>query len=131
MYIFRGWAYYSTAYSEVHLMKKKFAVMSVVLLCAVAAFGQAELEKYVGQYQVTGAPVMITVTAVGGKLAVEVSGQGKAELALVSGEDYALKGTPITVTFQKDATGKVTGMMIHQGPGIDVPAPKINSSTEA
>ena len=100
-------------------------------MCAVAAFGQAELEKYVGQYQVTGAPIMITVTAVGGKLAVEVSGQGKAELALVSGEDYSLKGTPITVTFQKDATGKVTGMMIHQAPGMDVPAPKINSSTEA
>jgi pimeloyl-ACP methyl ester carboxylesterase len=112
-------------------MKMKFAVIAVVLLCAVAAFGQAELEKYVGQYQVTGAPIMITVTAVGGKLAVEVSGQGKAELALVSGEDYSLKGSPITVTFQMDATGKVTGMMIHQAPGLDVPAPKINSSTEA
>lgn len=112
-------------------MKIMFAIIPAVLLCAVAAFGQAELEKYVGQYQVTGAPIMITVTAVGGKLAVEVSGQGKAELALVSGEDYSLKGTPITVTFEKDATGKVTGMMIHQAPGLDVPAPKINSSTEA
>jgi pimeloyl-ACP methyl ester carboxylesterase len=112
-------------------MKKKIAVMVVVLLCAAEAFGQAELEKYVGQYQVTGAPIMITVTVVGGKLAVEVSGQGKAELAPVSGEDYSLKGSPITVTFQKDAKGKVTGMIIHQGPGIDVPAPKINSSTEA
>ena len=111
-------------------MKRKFGVMAVVLLSAAASFGQAELEKYVGQYQVTGAPIMITVTAAGGKLAIEATGQGKADIELVSGEDYAVKGTTITLTFQKDSAGKVTGMMIHQ-PGLDVPAPKINSSSEA
>jgi len=111
-------------------MKRKFGVMAVVLLSAAASFGQAELEKYVGQYQVTGAPIMITVTAAGGKLAIEATGQGKADIELVSGEDYAVKGTTITLTFQKDSAGKVTGMMIHQ-PGLDVPAPKINSSIEA
>lgn len=112
-------------------MKKKFAVLMVVLLFAAAAFGQAELEKYVGQYQVTGAPIMITVTATGGKMAIEATGQGKAEIELVSGEDYSVKGSAITLTFQKDAAGKVTGMMIHQAPGLDVLAPKINSSSEA
>ncbi|HKP69467.1 MAG TPA: alpha/beta fold hydrolase [Pyrinomonadaceae bacterium] len=111
-------------------MKNKISVMVVVLLSAVASFGQAELEKYVGQYQVTGAPIMVTVTATGGKLSVEATGQGKAEIELVSGEDYKVKGSPITLTFQKDASGKVTGMMIHQS-GLDVPAPKINSSTDA
>lgn len=111
-------------------MKKKLIGITLVLLCAAAAFGQAELEKYVGQYQVTGAPLTITVTAADGKLSVEVTGQGKAEIELVSGEDYQIKGSPIKLTFQKDASGKVTGMMIHQS-GLDVPAPKINSSTEA
>jgi pimeloyl-ACP methyl ester carboxylesterase len=111
-------------------MKKKYAVTMVVLLCAAAAFGQAALEKYVGQYQVTGAPLTITVTAAAGKLAIEVTGQGKAEIELVSGEDYTVKGSPIKLTFQKDGSGKVTGMIIHQS-GIDVDAPKINSSTEA
>jgi len=51
-------------------MKKKFAASVVVLLFVAASYGQAELEKYVGQYQVTGAPVMITVTAAGGKVAI-------------------------------------------------------------
>jgi pimeloyl-ACP methyl ester carboxylesterase len=111
-------------------MKKQFAAGVVVLLFAAAAFGQAELEKYVGQYQVTRAPIMITVTAAGGRLAIEATGQGKADIELVSGEDYAVKGTAITLTFQKDAGGRVTGMMIHQSPGLDVPAPKINSSAE-
>jgi len=112
-------------------MKEKFGVIVMVLLSASAVFGQAEVEKYVGQYQVTGAPIMVTVTAAGGKLAIEATGQGKADIKLVSGEDYAVTGSPITLTFQKDASGKVTGMMIHQAPGLDVPAPKINSSTEA
>ena len=112
-------------------MKKIFTVMEVVLLLASASFGQTEVEKYVGQYQVTGAPIMITVTATGGKLAIEATGQGKAEIELVSGEDYSVKGTAITLTFLKDATGKVTGMTIHQAPGLDVPAPKINSSSDA
>ena len=112
-------------------MKKTIVVSVLVLLISTAAFAQAELEKYVGQYQVTGAPVMITVTAAGGKLSIAATGQGQAEIELVSGEDYAVKGTPITLTFQKDASGKVTGMMIHQGPSLDVPAAKINSSSEA
>lgn len=56
-------------------MKKKFsAVVLLVLLLAAASFGQASPEKYVGQYQVTAAPIMITVTAAGGKLATEVTG---------------------------------------------------------
>jgi pimeloyl-ACP methyl ester carboxylesterase len=113
-------------------MKKKFsAVMVLVLMSVAASFGQAEVERYVGQYQVTGAPIVITVTAAGGKLAIEATGQGRAEIELVSGEDYSVKGTPIKLTFQKDASGKVTGMMIHQSPGLDVPAAKINSSSEA
>ena len=112
-------------------MKTIFAAIAVVLFFAGSSFAQTELEKYVGQYQVTGAPIMITVTATDGKLMVEVTGQGKAQIELISGEDYSVKGTPITVTFQKDATGKVTGMMIHQSPGLDVPAPKINSSSAA
>jgi len=113
-------------------MKKKFALIMIFLSSAAAAsFGQGELERYVGQYQVTGAPIMITVTATGGTLAIAATGQGKADIELVSGEHYAVKGTAITLTFQKGPAGEVTGMVIHQSPGLDVPAPKINSSSEA
>jgi pimeloyl-ACP methyl ester carboxylesterase len=112
-------------------MKKIFFVMMFGLFLAGASFGQAELEKYVGQYQVTGAPIMITVTLAGGKLSIAATGQGQAEIELIAGEDYAVRGTPIKLTFEKDKSGKVTGMIIHQSPTLDVPAPKINSSSEA
>jgi pimeloyl-ACP methyl ester carboxylesterase len=112
-------------------MKNSFAVMMAILVFTAVAFGQVEMEKYVGQYQVTGAPVMITVSLTGAKLSVAATGQGDAEIELISGEDYAVKGTPIKLTFEKDASGKVTGMIIHQSAGLDVPAPKINSSSEA
>jgi hypothetical protein len=73
-------------------MKNKLAVFVIVLLSAATSFGQAELEKYVGQYQVTGAPIMITVTATDGKLMVEVTGQGKASIELISGEGLLGQG---------------------------------------
>lgn len=38
---------------------------------------------------------MITVTVTGGKPVIEATGQGKAEIVLVSDEDYAVKGTAI------------------------------------
>ena len=44
-------------------MKSKLAVMAAVLLFVAGAFGQGDLDKYIGQYQVTGAPIMITVAA--------------------------------------------------------------------
>lgn len=112
-------------------MNKKPAATVLILLCVITALGQADVEKYVGQYQVTGAPIMITITANGGKLSLAATGQGTAPIELVSGENYSVTGTPIKLTFQKDAAGTVTGMMIHQAPGLDVPAVKINSSTEA
>src|SRR5436190_20567836 len=55
---------------EKKLVKKISALIVIAFLCVTAAFGQAELEKYVGQYQVTGAPVMVTVRLASGKLSV-------------------------------------------------------------
>ncbi|MGD9588399.1 MAG: alpha/beta fold hydrolase [Pyrinomonadaceae bacterium] len=111
-------------------MKGICLVMLLGGLLAIPSFGQGGLEKYVGQYQVTGAGLVITVTAENGKLALQATGQPKAELELISGDNYEIKGAPIKITFQSDAAGKVTGLVIHQS-GVDVPAAKMNSSSEA
>lgn len=112
-------------------MKKKIESIVVVLLLSLSSFAQTDLDKYVGQYQITGAPIVVTITTVGGKLSVEATGQGKADLELVEGHKYAVKGTPLSLTFDVDAAGQVTGMIIHQGPGMDIPAPKVSAVAEA
>lgn len=57
-------------------MKKIIAIAVMIALLAIASSAQDEVQKYIGQYQVTGAPIMITETATGGKLAIEATGQG-------------------------------------------------------
>jgi pimeloyl-ACP methyl ester carboxylesterase len=112
-------------------MMKNLVVLTVIFITVtVAAFGQAELEKYVGQYQLTGVPLVITVTVEGAKLMAQATGQPKFELELISGDSYAIKGIPIKITFNSDAKGVVTGLTVNQS-GTDVPATKINASTEA
>ncbi len=113
-------------------MKNLIAVLLLALLLAGPTFAQAELEKYVGQYQLTGLPLVLAVSVDGGKLWGQATGQSKFELELVSPDKYAVKGAPsaITLTFQKDASGVVTGLTLNQS-GTDVAAPKINASTEA
>ncbi len=102
----------------------------LTLLFTASLFGQADLEKYVGQYQLTGLPLVITVTVEGGKVMAQATGQGKFELEPVSDGSYAVKGAPIKISFQTDAKGAVTGLTVNQG-GTDVSAPKINASSDA
>lgn len=83
------------------------------------------LEKYVGQYQVSE-DFFVSVMAENGKLMVQATNQPKVELLAQSSEDFTVQGTPIKLTFVKDAQGQVTGMVIHQG-GQDIPAKKISS----
>lgn len=45
----------------------------MIAAVAAASFAQGETENYVGQYQVTGAPIMITVTGTGDTLAIEAT----------------------------------------------------------
>ena len=111
-------------------MEKIFVVTTFLLLAVTLSFGQAELEKYVGQYQLTGVPLVITVTVESGKVMAQATGQPKFELELVSGDSYTVKGIPIKITFQTDAKGIVTGLTVNQS-GTDVPGTKINTSSEA
>lgn len=80
------------------------------------------LDKYVGEYQLTQA-LIITVTNEGGRLMLQISGQPKTELFAESETAFFLKTVDAQITFEKDAAGKVTRLILHQG-GSN-PAPKI------
>ncbi len=83
----------------------------------------AALQKYVGKYEL--APEFIlTVTLENDALHLQATGQGKNKLAAKSEADFYLEAvTQISLTFNKNEKGEVTGLTLHQNG--DHPAKKI------
>lgn len=71
------------------------------------------LDSYVGEYQL-GPTFTITITSENGKLMAQATGQEKFELFPTSETDFYLKVVPASVTFVKDAAGKVTELILTQ-----------------
>ena len=81
------------------------------------------LDSYAGEYQL--APTFaITITSEDGKLMAQATGQDKFELFATSETDFYLKVVPASITFVKDAEGKVTELVLTQN-GRKAPAKKI------
>ena len=80
-------------------------------------------DAYVGDYEVTPGFV-VSIFKEGEKLMTQATNQPKFELFPESETTFFLRVVDAKVTFVKDAQGKVTGIVIHQG-GRDIPAKKI------
>jgi len=80
-------------------------------------------EGYVGRYQL--APNFnLTVTREGSHLFVQATGQPKFEVFPESERDYFLKVVDAQVTFQTDAHGRATELVLHQN-GANIPGKRI------
>jgi CubicO group peptidase (beta-lactamase class C family) len=86
----------------------------------------ATLNKYVGRYRLAQIEpnLILTISNENGKLMGQPTGQPKAELFAESETNFFLKVADIQLTFIKDAQGKVTGVVVHQG-GTHTTAPQI------
>jgi hypothetical protein len=71
------------------------------------------LETYVGEYELPSLSVVVTLED--GALFAQPSGQGKVALYAESEVKFFLKVVEAQVTFTKDESGAVTGMILHQG----------------
>lgn len=81
------------------------------------------LKSYAGTYQL--APnFTLTVTVENGKLMTQATGQPKVEVTPESETVFVLLAAGARITFRKDESGKVTGLVLNQG-GRDIEAPKI------
>lgn len=81
------------------------------------------LQTYVGEYQL--APnFSIVVTNEGGKLFTQATGQEKIEIFAEREDEFFLKVIEASLSFTKDESGKISGLILHQG-GRDVSAKKI------
>lgn len=74
----------------------------------------AVLERYVGTYQMTPAFAMV-ITREGERVFVQATGQGRLEIYPESERDFFLKVVDAQITFEVDAQGKATALVLHQG----------------
>jgi D-alanyl-D-alanine carboxypeptidase len=81
------------------------------------------LERYVGEYQLRP-DFSLTVTRRGDRLITQATGQGEVEVFPESETKFFLKVTDAQLEFQKDAEGKVTGLILFQN-GRQMPAKKV------
>jgi CubicO group peptidase (beta-lactamase class C family) len=79
-------------------------------------------DRYVGRY--TLAPgFILTVTTEGGHIYTQATGQQRFEVFPESERDYFAKDFDGQITFEVDAQGRATGLVLHQN-GQDRPAPR-------
>ena len=80
-------------------------------------------ESYTGQYQI--APnFILTITTANGKIFGQATGQPQFELDPRSETKFAIAAIGAEIDFIKDASGKVTELILHQG-GRDTPAKRL------
>ncbi len=78
------------------------------------------LREYVGEYQL--APnFVLSVTEDQGQLGVQATGQGRLPVFASARDEFFYKAVDAQITFQRDAAGRVSGLVLHQG-GRDLPA---------
>jgi len=82
----------------------------------------AELAEYAGDYPL--APTFVlTITTESGKIYAQATGQGKNEIFATARDEFFLKVVDARISFTRDASGKVTGLVLHQN-GRDLAAKK-------
>ena len=90
----------------------------------------AVLSRYVGAYEIApsvlfGSPgLLLDVTLSDGALMLKPAGQPAARLWPMSEADFFFKEINATITFTRDATGAVTGLVLHNN-GEDRPGKKL------
>ncbi len=71
------------------------------------------LSDYVGTYQFPG--LLMTISSDDGRLMLQPQGQSKAELFPMAHDRFFLKVVDAELEFQRDAQGKITKAILHQG----------------
>ena len=82
------------------------------------------LQTYVGEYALSST-FSIVVTLEDGALFAQPGGQGKFRIFADSETTFFLKAVDAQISFTKDDTGAVTGMILHQN-GRDAPGRRVN-----
>jgi CubicO group peptidase (beta-lactamase class C family) len=71
-------------------------------------------DAYIGEYELSP-DLIITISRDADKFYLQATGQPRAEIFPESEAEFFLKAVEAQLTFVKDATGKVTQLILHQG----------------
>ena len=89
------------------------------------AIDEATLKNYAGAYPLAASPLFVlTVTAEGGKLMVQATGQEKLQVFPASPTEFFYKVVEARITFVLGPDGKPTKLILHQN-GLDLDAPRL------
>jgi CubicO group peptidase (beta-lactamase class C family) len=75
---------------------------------------RAIYDRYVGKYEL-GASLFVTVTREGEHFMAQVTGDEKEEIFAESETRFFLKTVDAQLEFERDANGRATGLVLHQG----------------
>jgi D-alanyl-D-alanine carboxypeptidase len=81
------------------------------------------LDQLAGRYALTPA-FIITVTHEGNELFAQATGQPKLQIFAKSDSEWFYKAVDAQITFERDATGKVTRLVLHQN-GQNIPGERM------
>jgi CubicO group peptidase (beta-lactamase class C family) len=105
-----------------HLLDERAPLAPAPVKRTEISVNPAVLETYVGVYQLSPA-FSIEITRTGPSLYLQATGQPKFQLFAESPTAFFLKEVDAQITFDKDVSGKVTRLVLHQN-GADVPGVK-------
>lgn len=105
-----------------HLLDARAPLAPAPKVRTEIALDSTALQAYVGIYDLSPA-FAITITREGASLYAQATGQPRLQLFAESASAFFLKEVDAQITFDKDASGKVTRLVLHQG-GADVPGMK-------
>ncbi len=80
------------------------------------------LAEYAGIYPLD-ASFALAVSTENGGLSIQATGQGKAPVFASAKDEFFYKVVEARITFERDAAGKISGLVLHQG-GRDQRAPR-------
>jgi len=102
-----------------HLLDPSSPLIEPAKVRKEIAVDEKVLERYVGTYELAPA-FAITITREGNHLFEQATGQPRFEIFAESERDFFLKVVGAQITFEVDAEGRITGMVLHQN-GQNVP----------
>jgi len=117
----------ATAPAELLIVDHVITPKSLVPAQTAVPMDPTAFDAYVGHYLFMGSAV-VNVYRDGGHFFSQPPGQPPIEIFPDAKGDFFAKVVDAEVSFEKDAAGKVTGLVLHQG-GQDISMPRVDEAT--